>query len=216
MTLLQRLAPMIVATTAALLGCVNAPSQSTPDAQAASAAAWRLEPVQSSLHFVTTKAGQPGVAAISEVQTFRRFNGELNSRGQIRFNIDLTSVDTGVEIRDERMRTMLFNVGATPQATFAAQIDPALLRDLPAAGVRDMDLDGQLTLTGQSKPVLAKVRIGALGGGRLAVSTRAPIVVNANDFGLRSGVEALRDVMGLNLLSSSAPVSFALVMRQQN
>jgi polyisoprenoid-binding protein YceI len=216
MTLLKRLAPMIVATTAALLGCVSAPSQSAPDAQAAAAASWRSEPAQSSLSFVTTKAGQPGVAAISEVQTFRRFSGELTSRGQIRFTIDLASVDTGIEIRDERLRTMLFNVGATPQATFVAQIDPALLRDLPSAGVRDMDLDGQLTLAGQSKPVLAKVRVGALGGGRLAVSTRAPIVVNANDFGLRSGVEALREVMALNLLSSSAPVSFALVMRQSD
>jgi polyisoprenoid-binding protein YceI len=216
MTPLQQLAPMILATTAALSGCVGAPSQSAPEAQAAAAAAWRIEPAQSSLSFVTTKAGQPGVAAISEVQTFRRFNGELTSRGQIRFNIDLASVDTGIEIRDERLRTMLFNVGATPQATFVAQIDPALLRDLPAADVRDMELDGQLTLAGQSKPVVAKVRVGALGGGRLAVSTRAPIVVNANDFGLRSGVEALREVMGLNLLSSSAPVSFALVMRQSD
>lgn len=223
MTHMQRLAPMIVAITAALLGCVSAPSQSAQgaaDAQAAAPAvgpaAWRIEPGQSSLSFVTTKAGQPGVAAISEVQTFRRFAGELSSRGQIRFTVDLASVDTGIEIRDERLRTMLFNVGATPQASFVAQIDPSQLRELSSTGVRDMDLDGQLTLAGQSKPVLAKVRVGALGGGRLAVATRAPIVVNANDFGLKPGVEALREVMGLNLLSPSAPVSFALVMRQSD
>jgi polyisoprenoid-binding protein YceI len=204
--------PILVALTATLLGCMSPPAQNAP----ATAASWRLEPAQSSLSFVTTKAGQPGVAAIAEVQAFRRFNGELNSRGQIQFSIDLASVDTGIEIRDERLRTMLFNVGAAPQATFSAQIDPALLRDLGTAGVRDMDLNGQLTLAGQSKPVVAKVRVSALDAGLIGVSTRAPIVVNASDFGLRAGVEALRDVMGLSMLSAAAPVSFALVMRQQN
>jgi polyisoprenoid-binding protein YceI len=207
---MTKLVPIHVALTAALLGCVNAPAQN------ASAAGWRLEPAQSSVHFVTTKAGQPGVAAIAEVQSFRRFNGELNSQGQVQFSIDLASVDTGVEIRDERLRTMLFNVGATPQATFSAKLDPALLRELPTAGVRDIDLDGQLTLAGQSKPVVAKVRVAALGPNLIGVSTRAPIVVNATDFGLRAGVEALREVMGLSMISAAAPVSFALVMRQQN
>jgi polyisoprenoid-binding protein YceI len=212
MTFRQKLVPILVALTATLLGCMSPHLQSAPVA----APGWRLEPAQSSLSFVTTKAGQPGVAAIAEVQAFRRFSGELNSQGRIQFNIDLASVDTGIDIRDERLRTMLFNVGATPQATFSAQIEPALLRELGAAGVRDMDLNGQLTLAGQSKPVVAKVRVGALGAGLIGVSTRAPIVVNASDFGLRAGVEALREVMGLNMLSAAAPVSFALVMRQQN
>jgi polyisoprenoid-binding protein YceI len=207
---MTKLVPILVALTAALLGCVNAPAQN------AVAAGWRLEPAQSSVHFVTTKAGQPGVAAVAEVQSFRRFNGELNNQGQVQFSIDLASVDTGIEIRDERLRTMLFNVGATPQATFIAQVDSALLRDLSIASVRDIDLNGQLTLAGQSKPVVAKVRVTALGGGLIGVSTRAPIVVNASDFGLRGGVEALREVMGLSMISSAAPVSFALVMRQQN
>jgi polyisoprenoid-binding protein YceI len=207
---MTKLVPILVALTAALLGCVNAPAQNAPTA------GWRLEPTQSSINFVTTKAGQPGVAAIAEVQAFRRFHGELNSQGQVQFSIDLASVDTGIEIRDERLRTMLFNVGATPQATFSAQIDPALLRELSATGVRDIDLNGRLTLAGQSQPVIAKVRVGALGAGLISVSTRAPIVVNASDFGLRAGVEALREVMGLSMISSAAPVSFALVMRQQN
>jgi polyisoprenoid-binding protein YceI len=207
---MTKLVPILVALTAALLGCVSTPAPN------ASAAGWRLEPAQSSVNFVTTKAGQPGVAAIAEVQAFRRFNGELNSQGQVQFSVDLASVDTGIEIRDERLRTMLFNVGATPRATFTAQIDPALLRELSIAGVRDLELNGQLTLAGQSKPVVAKVRVSALGAGMISVSTRAPIVVNASDFGLRAGVEALRDVMGLSMLSAAAPVSFALVMRQQN
>ena len=60
---------------------------------------WQTEPGQSSINFVTTKAGQPGVVAVSEVQIFRTFSGQLNKQGQIEFLVDLSRVSTGVEIR---------------------------------------------------------------------------------------------------------------------
>jgi polyisoprenoid-binding protein YceI len=219
MTCPRQTAPIVLALTAALLGCAGAPShgeQTLAAAQAASpvAGAWQIDNTQSMLSFVTTKAGQPGVAAITEVQSFKRFSGALNAQGQIRFVVDLASVDTGVEIRDERLRTMLFNVKATPTATFIAQIDPSTLRELSAGGARDLDLAGQLSLAGQSQPVTAKVRVARQGAHAISVTTRAPIVVNASDYGLRAGVDALREVMGLSLVSAAAPVSFMLVMRQ--
>jgi polyisoprenoid-binding protein YceI len=116
-----------------------------------------------------------------------------------------------VDIRDERLRTMLFNVKVTPQAHFEAQLDPALISALPANGARDVDLNGSLTLAGQTQPVAAKLRVARVGGG-LQVATRAPIVVDANQYGLKPGVEALREVMGLNFLASAAPVTFSLVL----
>jgi hypothetical protein len=45
------------------------------------------------------------------------------------------------------------------------------------------------------------------------VGTRVPIVVNLKDYGLQDGVEALRAVMNLNVLASSAPVSFSVMMK---
>jgi hypothetical protein len=102
-----------------------------------------------------------------------------------------------------------------PQARFAAQLDPALARSLTQAASSDVDLKGTLTLAGQSKPVDAKLRLTRLAGGALQVSTRAPIVIDANQYGMRAGVEAMREVMGLNFLASSAPVSFSLVLNEQ-
>jgi polyisoprenoid-binding protein YceI len=133
----------------------------------------------------------------------------------VEFRIDLSGADTGVGIRDERLRSTLLNVRATPQAIPSSQIDRTMIQDLPATGLRDFDLNGQLTLAGQSKPVSAKLRIGRMGAETVLASTRRPIVVNAADFGLRPGVEAMRDAMGLGFLSSSAPVSFALLLREQ-
>jgi polyisoprenoid-binding protein YceI len=199
--------PLIAALAVA---CTN-----TPDAAPNAAAAWRIDAANSTINFVTMKAGQAGVGGVGEVQRFSRFSGGMNASGRVSFDVDLASVETGVDIRDERLRTMLFNVKATPQANFVAQIEPATIQAVPAAGSRDVELNGQLTLAGQTKPVVAKLRVSRMAGGDLQVATRAPIVVDANQYGLKPGVEALREVMGLNFLASAAPVTFSLVLNQQ-
>ena len=49
-------------------------------------------------------------------------------------NIDLTSVETGVGIRNERLQKMLFNVASFPQATVSAQLSDAQLMALKSGG----------------------------------------------------------------------------------
>jgi polyisoprenoid-binding protein YceI len=179
------------------------------------AGAWKIDAPQSNLNFVTTKAGQPGVAAVAENQLFKRFSGGMDAQGKMTLAIDLASVDTGVEIREERMRTMLWNVKATPQAVFTAQLNAVALNSLSSAGTTDLEVAGALTMAGQTKPVTAKLRVNRIGANQLLVVTRTPIIINSNDFGLKAGVEALREIMGLNVLSPSAPVSFALQLTAQ-
>ena len=147
------LSAALLAAALSLSACSN-----LPDATA-SARAYQVDNAQSSVQFVTTKAGQPGVGGISEVQSFKRYSGGMTAAGQVTFDIDLASVDTGVGIRDERLRTMLFMVQATPQARFTAQLDPAVARALPAAAFSDVDIKGTLALVGQTRPVEAKLRV---------------------------------------------------------
>jgi polyisoprenoid-binding protein YceI len=189
-----------------LIACTTGPTANS------STQNWAIDSTQSTLNFVTTKAGQQGVAGISETQSFKRYSGGIDQNGKIALNIDLASVDTGVEIRDERMRTMLWNVKATPQATFTAQLPAEALKSVGNTGVQNIELNGQLQMGGQTKPVVANVRVSKLANDQLLVVTRNPILINANDYGLRPGVEALREVMGLNFLAGSAPVSFTLVL----
>ncbi len=58
---------------------------------------WNLNNSESSLYYVTSKA-----AAISEVNTFSRLNGAISDSGTASLEIDLASVDTTIEIRDEQ------------------------------------------------------------------------------------------------------------------
>jgi polyisoprenoid-binding protein YceI len=205
-TLMKPISVLILA--AALTACTSAPQQTTP-------AAYRVDAQQSALHFVTTKAGQAGAGGVSEVGQFSRFVGGLGADGRITLEIDLASVDTGIGIRDDRMRTILFNVAAMPKAVFAAQVDPAMVAGISVNSSRDIDLNGTLTLAGQSKPVAAKLRVSRLERGSLQVATRVPIIVDVNQYGMKSGVEALREVVGLNFLASAAPVTFTLALHAQ-
>jgi polyisoprenoid-binding protein YceI len=184
----------------------------TSSTSGASAKAYGVDASRSSISFVTTKAGAAGVGGVSEAMRFSRYTGGMDASGKVTLAIDLASVDSGFEIRDERMRTMLWNVKATPQAVFTAQL-PAEALSKVGAGSQNIEVTGQLQLAGQSKPITASLNVTNAGDGQILVSTRQPIVINSNDYGLRAGVEALREVMGLNFLASSAPVSLNLALK---
>ena len=169
---------------------------------------WQVNPSTSSLTFNTTKAGTAGVGGITETMRFSRYEGGLDAQGRIQFKIDLSSIDSGIGIRDERMQSLLFKVGTYPSVTFSAQIKPEEQKKMTQEAVV-MDVEGQLTMAGQSKPVKAQLLAYSLNG-KVMVSTRKPILIKADDFGLTEGVEALRAIVGLNFLSSTVPVTFQL------
>jgi polyisoprenoid-binding protein YceI len=177
------------------------------------APSWMVNTAASTLTFNTTKAGTAGVGGITEIMRFTRYEGGVDAKGRISFKIDLTSIDSGIAIRDERLQTMFWNVGTQPSVTFSAQLSPETLQKLSKEAMV-LDVDGQLTMAGQTKPAKTQLQVTPVNG-KVLVSTRRPILVKADDFGLTPGVEALRAIMGLNFLSSSVPVNFSLEMTQK-
>jgi polyisoprenoid-binding protein YceI len=181
-------------------------------ASLAASAGWVVQTPASSVQFVTTKAGLAGVGGSSEIQKFSQFAGSLSNTGRLDFNVTLASVQTGIEIRDERLKTMLFKITDTPQATFSADIKPSFIDALAVGQSSDLNVDGRFTLGGQTKPMTAALRVTRLSATQLQVVTREPLIVNANDHGMKTGVEALRDIVGLNFLASVAPISLHLIL----
>lgn len=60
---------------------------------------WALQGDQSSINFVSVKAN-----AVAEVSQFKKVAGTIDKQGNVKLSIDLASVDTGISIRDERMK----------------------------------------------------------------------------------------------------------------
>jgi len=169
---------------------------------------WQLDASASSVSFVSIKN-----EAIAETHYFRQLQGTVSAAGKAELSIDLASVDTGIEIRDQRMRELLFQVAEHPQASISVQLDPDQLASLSAAMPQSMRLPLQLDVHGHRAELQAELLVMIDGNGCLHVLTLQPLLVNASDFALVDGINALREVAGLGSIASVVPVSVHLQFR---
>lgn len=168
--------------------------------------AWTLDNDASVLNFISTKASH-----IAETHTFDRLAGDINDGGQASVTIDLTSVNTGIGIRNQRMQSMLFNAVQFPQAQINAAVDVQSVND---TGATVLPITATLSLAGASTDVTGQVIVSSAGPDAVTVTTVAPIVVTASSLNLESGIDALRDIAGLPAISYSVPVTFSLTFKR--
>ena len=90
-------------------------------------AGWALDGGSSSLYYVTSKA-----AAVSELNSFGELSGSIADDGRASVSIMLGSVDTAIDIRNERMREIVFQVATYPLATVSLSADANQLNNMTA------------------------------------------------------------------------------------
>lgn len=168
-------------------------------------AGWTLDNDASRINFVSTKAN-----TAAEVHTFGTLDGQVDDDGNATLSIDLNTVDTAIEIRDERMRDILFETAQFPTATLAASVDMAAVAGLATGETTELTTEGQLMVHGTTSSVTFDISVSRLGDDRILVASRKPVIVNASQVGLLAGVEKLREVAGLPSISPAVPVSFVL------
>lgn len=199
----------------ALIGCGGA-SEPGAGAQAGAApssedklSGWRLADDESRLAFVSIKAGE-----VAETHTFRQLSGAMDESGIAEVTIDLASVETQVDIRNERMREIFFETAQFPDATVTADVPLEGLADLEVGARTGMVLPIAVTLHGMTAEYDADVFVSRLADGRVLVETASPVLTSAGDFGLLQGVERLREIAGLPSISPAVPVTVSLVFEQ--
>lgn len=169
---------------------------------------WSLDNDASSLSFVTVKAEH-----VAEVHTFDSLSGTIGDDGSVEITIELASVNTMIQIRNERMQEMLFETALFPDATITGSINLDALAGMEAGASVARQIDFELSLHGQSVALAADVQITRTGEG-VIVSTLKPLIVMADSFSLAAGVEKLREVAGLPSISRAVPVSFTVVFEE--
>lgn len=171
----------------------------------AAAADWQLDAANSSIGFATTKNG-----AVGEGHQFGHLAGTVDAAGVARLTIDLASVDTGIPVRDQRMRDLLFEVAAFPSAVVETKVPLAEITPLAVGASITVPLDLTLRVHGAETTLAATVRVRRLDAKHVLVTTVKPVVVSADAVGLAAGVEKLREVAGLQAISPAVPVSVVL------
>ncbi|HHX82331.1 MAG TPA: YceI family protein [Pseudomonadaceae bacterium] len=177
-------------------------------ASAAAQADWSLDAEASSFFYVTSKA-----SALSEVNNFTGLSGSISDAGEATLEIDLASVSTNIEIRDERMRDLVFQVADFPSATVQVNVDSARLDALRVGEQLDDSWDATISLHGMEQTLAAGLRVTKLADDAVQVHTLQPLLVAASSFGLSAGVEQLREVAGLPSINPNVVVNFTLVYR---
>jgi len=162
---------------------------------------WTLDADTASVHFISTKNSN-----IAETHTFNKIEGSLKGV-DLSVSIPLSSVNTMIPIRDERMKTMLFDLANHPTANFSAKVDETLTA-MSVGESTLADVNGQLTISGVSVPTSFHVRVSRLSENEVNVATVKPAVLTAGNFELSGGIEALREIAMLQVISEAVPLTF--------
>lgn len=149
----------------------------------ASASTWNIDPDHSSVGFSVRHL------MVSNVRgTFEKYSGALNlddkeiTRSTVQATIDARSINTGVQKRDEHLRSAdFFDVEKYPVMTFVS-------KKITRAGKDRLKIAGDLTLHGVTRPVVLDV-VGLTteskdSWGNFRRGATATTKINRKDFGL--------------------------------
>lgn len=171
----------------------------------ATLADWTLNQDESDLYYITSKA-----AAVSELNSFTELSGSINNEGEATLAISLASVSTAVDIRNERMRDIVFEVSNYPIASISVRTDGAGLAAMSSGESVRATYDASIELHGTEQMLAAELLVNKLANGSLQVSLAKPLIINAASFGLAESVEQLREIAGLPSINNNIVVDFTL------
>ncbi|MFJ5445140.1 YceI family protein [Methylobacillus methanolivorans] len=171
----------------------------------AASADWTLNNDSSVLNFVSIKKN-----TIGEAHRFNQLAGTISQNGAFKATINLASVNTNIPVRDERMKSMLFDVASFPQADISGNTVNTF--KAPAAGEAKIEaVKLQLVINGKTIPLETRLRVVGLGKQGLLVSTIEPLLLDAAALGYTEGIDKLREIAQLPSISTVVPVTFSLV-----
>lgn len=167
---------------------------------------WYLDNESSRLSFITNKNGD-----VTEVHRFLVLHGKVDSKGAAELQIEMDSVNSGIPLRDERMRKDLFEVARFTDALIRAQLDLRPINDLANGAQLELRLPVTVSLHGKEHSYSAQLLATRLDERRFQVVTLEPLMLRAEEFDLAPGLDALRKVAGLQSISLSVPVGAVLI-----
>lgn len=172
---------------------------------ATASADWQVDPNGSHIGFASVKND-----LIAEIHSFTEMTGVVSASGLATIVVQLTSVETLIPIRNERMQSMLFNTAEFPAATITSQVPVEELTSMRTGDSSTIDIEMLISLHGTKLRKKIPVKVTRAGGENYDVSSLGPIIVHASQFALSDGVEALRNIAGIQSIDLMVPVTFDL------
>ncbi|MEM9911502.1 MAG: YceI family protein [Pseudomonadota bacterium] len=166
---------------------------------------WKIEPENSSIAFGSIKND-----AVGETHHFNGVSGTVDAAGQVTVDIDLASVETYIDIRNERMNEFVFS--NIPKATLSAEVEMDDLAALDVGASTTTDAFGTLSLLGREIDVDAVLFVMRLSEDKVMVTTDGMAMLNVADAGLSAGIDKLQEIAELDSITRVSPITMRLFL----
>ncbi|MEO9863951.1 MAG: OmpA family protein [Yoonia sp.] len=180
-----------------LLAGLVALGPQTAMAQSVFAPGWTMNTETASLRFQSVKK-----ETVVESSTFGTYTGSIDENGLASIRILMDSVDTNVDLRNVRMRFLMFETFQYPEATVTMQLDPAQLEDLEEVRRKVMNVNYTIDLHGVTSDREAEIAVTLLDNDTVSVTSATPISLPVADFNLEGGLAKLEEAAKVDIIPS--------------
>jgi hypothetical protein len=171
-------------------------------------AAWKSVADESRVAFGSIKKNTAG-----EVHHFNTVSGTVSETGELALTIDLASVETNIDIRNERMGEHVFQKGAAT-AVVTGTIDMEEVSDLKQGETRVVEIEATLAFAGSENDIDVEMLVAKLSENRVLVTTADFIMLSTEDLGIDAGVDMLMKLAKLPGITRVTPVAVRMVFEK--
>lgn len=176
----------------------------------ANADVWQLAGEDSKIAFGSVKKD-----AVGEAHHFSELSGSVSDAGEATIEIDVTSVETWIDIRNERMMKHVFDAEKFPKATVSAKLDMTEFEALEPGEMTTATTTATLGFLGQELPVEAELFVVALADNRVMVTSDEMLMLSTADLGITAGVDKLMELAKLPSITRVTPVTMRLIFERK-
>lgn len=150
---------------------------------------------------------------VGEVHHFNTISGMVKEDGTMELAVDLGSIETNIDIRNERMAEHVFK-GGMATATISGEIDMEELNALKAGETTLFDFEGVLAFAGANVDIEAEMHVARLTDDRVLVSTADFLLLSTEDLGINAGIDELMKLAKLPGITRVTPVAVRVVFQK--
>lgn len=170
---------------------------------------WNLLADESKINYVSIKNNN-----LMENNSFKILEGSVNLDGSAEFLINLNSVNTDNDIRDERLRKILFKTETYPIAKVTSLINLFDYEKLSVGSSIIKNYNFTITFQGLTRSFEAKMEIFRLGTNKVLVKNIDPVIIDGSDYGLHTEFKQLQQLAGLDSIVPVVPVTVSLLFER--
>ncbi len=174
----------------------------------AGGAVWKSVEDQSRVAFGSVKNDTNG-----EVHHFNTVSGTVKDTGELKLTVDLASIETNIDIRNERITKHVFQEGKA-QAVITGEIEMDEINSIKQGETKVLEIQATLAFAGIENDIDVEMLVARLSDDRVLVTTADFMMLSTDDLGIDDGINVLQQLAKLSGITRVTPVAIRMVFEK--